>query len=325
MIVFIIRRLLQSVVALLIMSVLIFVGVYAIGNPVDILINPQADQIEIARVTAALGLDQPLWVQYWEFLKHALSGNLGRSFAQNVPAMQLILERMPATVELALCAMVIAVALGIPLGLVAGMKPDSWYSKTIMAGSILGFSLPTFWVGLVLIMVFSVMLGWLPSTGRGQTTLLFGVPVSFLNWDGLTHLAMPALNLALFKLSLLIRLTRAGTREAMLQDYVKFARAKGLPMRRVVLVHVLKNIMIPIVTVIGLEFGSVIAFAIVTESIFAWPGMGKLLIDSINVLDRPVIVAYVLIIVFMFVLINLVVDLLYSALDPRVRLSEMTA
>ena len=325
MIVFIIRRLLQSVAALLIMSVLIFVGVYAIGNPVDILINPQADQAEIARVTAALGLDQPLWVQYWDFLKNALTGNLGRSFAQNVPAMQLIFERMPATVELALCAMVIAVALGIPLGLVAGMRPDSWYSKTIMAGSILGFSLPTFWVGLVLIMVFSVMLGWLPSTGRGQTTLLFGVPVSFLNWDGLAHLAMPALNLALFKLSLLIRLTRAGTREAMLQDYVKFARAKGLPMRRVVLVHVLKNIMIPIVTVIGLEFGSVIAFAIVTESIFAWPGMGKLLIDSINVLDRPVIVAYVLIIVFMFVLINLVVDLLYSALDPRVRLSEVAA
>jgi peptide/nickel transport system permease protein len=321
MLVFIIRRLLQSLLALLIMSVLIFGGVFAIGNPIDILINPQADQAEIARATAALGLDQPLWVQYWEFLRHALGGDLGRSFAYNVPAVQLIFERMPATVELALCAMVIAVVLGIPLGLIAGMKPDAWFSKTIMAGSILGFSLPTFWVGLMLIMVFSVFLGWLPSTGRGHTTLLLGVPVSFLNWDGLTHLAMPALNLALFKLSLLIRLTRAGTREAMLQDYVKFARAKGLPMRRIVLVHVLKNIMIPIVTVIGLEFGSVIAFAIVTETIFAWPGMGKLLIDSINVLDRPVIVAYVLIIVFMFVIINLVVDLLYSLLDPRVRLS----
>jgi peptide/nickel transport system permease protein len=228
---------------------------------------------------------------------------------------------MPATLELALCAMLLAIVLGIPLGLVAGMRPDSWFSKTIMAGSILGFSLPTFWVGLMLIMVFSVQLGWLPSTGRGQTTLFLGVPVSFLNWDGLTHLFMPALNLALFKLSLLIRLTRAGTREAMLQDYVKFARAKGLPMRRIVLVHVLKNILIPIVTVIGLEFGSVIAFAIVTETIFAWPGMGKLLIDSINVLDRPVIVAYVLIIVFMFVIINLIVDLLYSLLDPRVRIA----
>jgi len=325
MLVFIIRRVLQSALALLVMSALIFVGVFAIGNPIDILINPQADQAEIARATAALGLDQPLWVQYWEFLRNAFTGDLGRSFSHNIPAVQLIFERMPATVELALCAMVIAIVLGIALGLVAGLKPHACYSKTIIAGSILGFSLPTFWVGLMLIMIFSVFLGWLPSTGRGHTTLLLGVPVSFLNWDGLVHLMMPALNLALFKLSLLIRLTRAGTREAMLQDYVKFARAKGLPLRRIVGVHVLKNILIPIVTVIGLEFGSLIAFAIVTETIFAWPGMGKLLIDSINVLDRPVIGAYVLIIVCMFVIINLIVDLLYSLLDPRVRLAGARA
>ena len=325
MLVFILRRLAQSALALLIMSLLVFVGVFAIGNPVDILINPQADQAEIARATAALGLDKPLWAQYWDFLGNALGGDLGRSFSHDVPAVQLIFERMPATVELALTAMLIAIVLGIPLGLIAGMKPDSAFSKSIMAGSILGFSLPTFWVGLMLIMVFSVHFGWLPSTGRGDTTLLWGVPVSFLNRDGLMHLLMPAFNLALFKLSLLIRLTRAGTREAMLQDYVKFARAKGLPLRRIVLAHVLKNIMIPIVTVIGLEFGSVIAFSIVTETIFAWPGMGKLLIDSINVLDRPVIVAYVLIIVCMFVIINLLVDLLYSALDPRVRLTGTPA
>ena len=325
MLIFIIRRLMQSVLALFLMSVLVFVGVFAIGNPIDILINPQADQAEIERATIALGLDKPLWAQYGDFLGNAVSGDLGRSFSHSVPAVELIFERMPATLELAMCAMLIAIVLGIPLGLFAGMRPDSWASKTIMAGSILGFSLPTFWVCLMLIMVFSVQLGWLPSTGRGQTTLLFGIPVSFLTWDGITHLFMPALNLALFKLSLLIRLTRAGTREAMLQDYVKFARAKGLPMKRIVLVHVLKNILIPIVTVIGLEFGSVIAFAIVTETIFAWPGMGKLLIDSINVLDRPVIVAYVLIIVFMFVMINLVVDLLYSLLDPRVRIAGARA
>src|ERR1043166_869291 len=325
MLAFLIRRLLQSAIALAVMSLLIFVGVYMIGNPVDILINPQADQAEIARVTAALGLDQPLWKQYAEFVRHALSGDLGRSFTHNVPAIQLIFERMPATFELALTAMLIAVLLGIPLGLIAGMRPHSFAARTIMAGSILGFSLPTFWVGLLLIMVFSVQLGWPPSTARGQAVLLAGIPVSFLAWDGLQHLLMPALNLALFKLSLLIRLTRAGTREAMLQDYVKFARAKGLPMRRVVLGHVMKNIMIPIVTVIGLEFGSVIAFAIITETVFAWPGMGKLLIDSINVLDRPIIVAYVLIIVLLFVIINLIVDLLYSVLDPRVRLSEAKA
>ena len=318
---YITRRLAQSLLALFVMSLLVFVGVYAIGNPVDILINPQADQAEIARATAALGLDQPLWLQYWNFLIGALAGDLGKSFISNVPAVELILTRMPATVELALSAMVIAVVLGIPLGLLAGLKPESWIGKTIMAGSIVGFSLPTFWVGLMLIMVFSVYLGWLPTTGRGATIDVLGVPVSIFTWDGVRHILLPATNLALFKLSLLIRLTRAGAREAMVQDYVRFARAKGVPQNRVVRIHVLKNIMIPIVTVAGLEFGSVIAFAIVTETIFAWPGMGKLLIDSINVLDRPVIVAYLLIIVFIFILLNLAVDLIYTALDPRVRIS----
>jgi peptide/nickel transport system permease protein len=325
MLYFIIRRLAQSLLVLFVMSLLVFAGVYAIGNPIDILINPQADQQEIARATAALGLDQPLWLQYWHFITGAFAGDLGRSFASNVPAVQLILQRMPATLELALTAMIIAVLLGIPLGLWAGLRPQSAAGKAIMAGSILGFSLPTFWVGLMLIMVFSVYLGWLPPTGRGRTVEVLGIELSILTWDGLQHILMPAFNLALFKLSLLIRLTRAGTREALTQDYVRYARAKGLSMRRVVAVHVLKNIMIPIVTVAGLEFGSVIAFAIVTETIFAWPGMGKLLIDSINVLDRPVIVAYLMIIVFMFIVINLVVDLLYSALDPRVRIAGARA
>ncbi len=323
MLVFIIRRSLQSVVVLLVMSVLVFVGVYAVGNPIDILISPQADQIDRERAIAALGLDRPLWAQYWSFLAGVIQGDLGRSFVHSTSALRLILERMPATMELALTAMLIAIVLGIPLGLWAGLKPNGLAGRTIMAGSILGFSLPTFWVGLMLIMVFSVMLGWLPSNGRGPTTLLFGlVPVSFLSLEGWTHLVMPATNLALFKLALLIRLTRAGAREALLHDYVKFARAKGLTHSRVIGVHVLRNILIPIVTVIGLEFGSVIAFAIVTESVFAWPGMGKLLIDSIGVLDRPVIVAYLLVIVTIFIVINLVVDVLYSALDPRVRLTE---
>ena len=314
------RRLGQSVLVLVLMSFLVFVGVYAIGDPVELLVNPQADAVERARATAALGLDKPFLEQYAIFLKGAASGDLGRSFVFNVPALGLILEKLPATIELAFVAMVLAVVLGIPLGLVAGLYPDSVAGRSIMAGSILGFSLPTFWVGLVLIMVFSVHLGWLPSNGRGDTVAVLGIPVSFLTLDGLSHLLMPALNLALFKLSLLIRLTRAGAREAVLQDYVKFARAKGLSQRRVIGVHVLKNILIPIVTVIGLELGSVIAFAIVTESIFAWPGTGKLLIDSINQLDRPVIVAYLLSIVTLFIVINFVVDILYSLLDPRVRL-----
>ena len=325
MLAFTIRRFGQSFFVLVVMSFLVFVGVYAIGNPVELLINPQADDFERARATAALGLDKPLLEQYGIFVVHALKGDLGRSFVYNVPAIQLILAKLPATLELALAAMVIAIAIGIPLGLVAGLKPESWLGRSIMAGSILGFSLPTFWVGLVLIMVFSVELGWLPPNGRGETVMLLGIPVSFLTLDGLAHLAMPALNLALFKLSLLVRLTRAGTREALLQDYVKFARAKGLGPGRVIGIHVLKNILVPIVTVIGLELGSVIAFAIVTESIFAWPGSGKLLIDSINQLDRPVIVAYLLVTVSIFIFINFAVDVLYSVLDPRVRLGGTAA
>lgn len=316
------RRFGQSLLVLIAMSCLVFLGVFAIGNPIDLLVNPQADEIERVRTTAALGLDRPLYEQYLTFLKGAASGDLGRSFVFGVPALELILSKMPATIELAFFAMVIAVAIGIPLGLVAGLRPDSLMGRGIMAFSIVGFSLPTFWVGLVLIMFFAVQLGWLPSNGRGETTLLFGMPVSFLSWDGLSHLLLPALNLALFKLSLLIRLTRAQVREAVLQDYVKFARAKGLSHGRVIGVHILKNIMIPIVTVIGLEFGSVIAFAIVTESIFAWPGTGKLLIDSINQLDRPVIVAYLMVIVTLFIAINFMVDLVYSLLDPRVRLGQ---
>ncbi len=325
MLAFTIRRFGQSALVLLVMSFLVFLGVYAVGNPVDLLVNPQADEIERARATAALGLDKPIIEQYATFLASASTGDLGRSFVFNIPAIQLILDRLPATLELAAAAMVLAIGIGIPLGLVAGLRPNSILGRAIMAGSILGFSLPTFWVGLVLIMVFSVQLGWLPPNGRGETVMLLGIPVSFLTLDGLRHLAMPAVNLALFKLSLLIRLTRASTREALLQDYVKFARAKGLRPGRIIGVHVLKNILIPIVTVIGLELGSVIAFAIITESIFAWPGTGKLLIDSINQLDRPVIVAYLLVIVTIFIAINFVVDVLYVVLDPRVRLGTAAA
>ncbi len=322
MTVFIIRRLLQSVLVLAAMSLIVFVGVYAIGNPIDILINPQADQEEIERATKALGLDRPLWEQYLHFLGGAFTGDLGRSFVFNQPALQIIFDRLPATLELAFAAMLIAILLGIPLGLWAGLRPDSIAGKTITAGSILGFSLPTFWVGLMLILLFAVHLGWLPSTGRGETVRVLGIETSLLTRDGWSHVLLPALNLALFKLALVIRLARAGTREVLPLDYVKFARAKGLSPRRVVLVHVLKNILIPIVTVLGLETGSVIAFAVVTETIFAWPGIGRLIIQSINLLDRPVIVAYLLMTVTMFIVINLAVDILYSILDPRVRIAE---
>lgn len=318
---FLLRRLLQTINVLFIMSMLVFVGIYAIGTPIDMLVDPHATQADVARVTAALGLDQPLWVQYWRFLTNALRGDLGHSFLHGMPALQLILQRLPATLELALCALAIAVLLGIPLGLWAGLRPDSIGGRSIVAGSILGISLPTFWVGLMLIMLFSVNLGWLPSGGRGPTREFLGQQWSLLTAEGWRHVLLPALNLALFKLALITRLTYSGTREAMQQEYVRFARAKGLPPRRIVGVHVLKNIMIPVVTVAGLEFGTLIAFSVVTESIFAWPGIGKLLLDSITQLDRPVVVAYLMLIVLIYTLINTIIDLVYAALDPRVRLA----
>ena len=321
MLVFILRRLAQSAVVVVAMSVLVFAGIFAIGNPIDVLISPEADEFERAAAIARLGLDRPMHEQFMRFVESAVGGDLGTSFVHGVPALGLVLQRFPATLELALCAMLVAVVLGIPLGVWAGLKPDSMAGRVIMTGSILGFSLPTFWVGMMLIMAFAVTLGWLPAGGRGETAGLFGVQWSFLTADGLAHLILPAVNLALFKLSLVIRLARAGTREVALQDYVKFARAKGLAPSRVVGVHILKNIMIPVVTVLGLELGSVIAFSVVTETVFAWPGMGKLLIDSILHLDRPVVIAYLLVTVLLFVVINLLVDLVYSLLDPRIRLS----
>jgi peptide/nickel transport system permease protein len=323
MTVYVLRRLAQTLLVLFVTSAMVFAGLFVIGDPVEILVNPQADQEERARSAAALGLDKPALEQYFIFLKGTFSGDLGNSFVFGRPAIEIILERMPATLELAVLAMLISVGLGIPLGLYAGLFPDRIFSRTVMAGSILGFSLPTFWVGLLLIMVFAVQLGWLPSTGRGPTETYFGLSISIFSLEGLRYAFLPALNLALFKLSLIIRLTRAQVREQSLLDYMRFARAKGLPRSRIIGVHLLKNILIPLITVIGLELGSVIAFAVVTETIFAWPGMGKLVIDSIFQLDRPVVVAYLLVTVFMFILINLVVDLLYSALDPRVRIAEV--
>ena len=319
---FILRRLAQSLLVLFVTSILVFGGLYLVGDPIEILVHPEADQIEKERARIALGLDKPVVEQYFLFLKGALTGNLGNSFVYAKPALEIIFERMPATMELAILAMMISVFLGIPLGLYAGLRPNSPFSRFIMTSSIVGFSLPTFWVGLLLILFFAVTMGWLPSTGRGPTTDVFGLKLSIFSWEGLKYAFLPALNLARLKLALIIRLTRAQTREQGLLDYIKFARAKGLKSSRVVGVHLLKNILIPLVTVIGLELGSVIAYAIVTETIFAWPGMGKLVIDSIFQLDRPVVVAYLLVVVAMYIIINLVVDILYSLLDPRVRIAE---
>jgi peptide/nickel transport system permease protein len=322
MLVYFIRRLSQSLLVMAVMATLVFLGVYAVGDPIDLLANPNADQQERAEIARTLGLDRPLYEQFGVFVLNALQGDLGRSFVYNVPAVEVIAQRLPATLELALVGLAFSILIGVPLGMLAGLKPESWFGRTIMSGSILGFSLPNFWIGLMLILLFAVELRILPASGRGTTTSVFGIELALFTWDGLRHLLLPALTLALYKSALVIRIAQAGTREVMLQDYIRFARAKGLSRSRIVGVHVLKNILIPVVTVLGLELGSMIAFAVVTETVFAYPGMGKLLIDSINRLDRPIIVAYLMMTVLIFVLINLAVDLLYAAIDPRVHLSD---
>ncbi|MFP7571985.1 ABC transporter permease [Marivita sp. S2033] len=317
---FIISRLLQAIVVVFAMSVIVFVGVYAIGNPIDVMIDPGATAEIRENLIRQYGLDQPLWRQYITFVTNVAQGDLGRSMVYNTSVTGLVFSRLPATLELVLVAITIASVIGIPAGVYAGYRPDSVAAKAIMALSILGFSVPTFWIGMLLIMGFAVELGWLPSGGRGDEGTILGISTSLATANGWSHVILPALNLSLFKMGLMIRLSRAGMVEAMQTDYVKFARAQGLPDRQIVFRHVLRNISIPIVTVFGLELGSTLAFAVVTESVFNWPGVGKLIIDSILQLDRPVMVTYLILVVILFVIINFTVDIVYARLDPRVRL-----
>ena len=319
MLAFVIQRFMQAAVVMLVISAMVFVGVYAVGNPIDVMISPDATQQIREQTIRAYGFDLPLWQQYYNFLNRLAGGDFGRSFVYNTPVLGLILSRLPATLEITLAAVLGAALLGVPLGMYAGYAPDSRISKTIMAVSVLGFSVPTFWIGLVLIFTFAVNLGVLPAGGRGDTVSVLGVEWSFFTANGLKHMLLPSVNLALFKLALLIRLARAGTREVMLTDMVRFARAAGESEWTILRQHVLRLIAIPLVTVFGLEFGSTLAFAVVTETIFSWPGVGKLVIDSISTLDRPVMVAYLMLVALLFITINLTVDIAYVALDPRLR------
>ena len=309
----------QAAVVMLVISAMVFVGVYAVGNPIDVMISPDVTQQIREQTIRAYGFDLPLWQQYYNFLHRLAGGDFGRSFVYNTPVLGLILSRLPATLEITLAAVLGAALLGVPLGMYAGYAPESRISKTIMAVSVLGFSVPTFWIGLVLIFTFAVSLGVLPAGGRGDTVSILGVEWSFFTANGLKHMLLPSVNLALFKLALLIRLARAGTREVMLTDMVRFARAAGESEWTILRQHVLRLIAIPLVTVFGLEFGSTLAFAVVTETIFSWPGVGKLVIDSISTLDRPVMVAYLMLVALLFITINLTVDIAYVALDPRLR------
>jgi peptide/nickel transport system permease protein len=316
----ILRRLLQTALVVLAMSALVFIGLYLVGDPVLMLASPEATDVERELIRQSLGLNLPLWQQYFIFLWKAVHLDMGNSYLTGEPAMRLILARMPATLELATVAMFMSVLIGVPLGILAGLKPASLKARSIMTGSILGFSLPNFWVGMMFIMLFSVYLGWVPAGGRGPTVDFGPFSLSLLTWEGLKRLILPAATIAVAKCALIIRVTRAATRECLPLDYIKFARAKGLSEKRVLGVHLLKNIMIPIITIGGLEYGQVFAFAVVTETVFSWPGMGKLLIDSIITLDRPVVVAYLMLTVVFLALLNLVVDIAYTILDPRVRM-----
>ena len=311
-------RLGQMVVVLLTVSLIVFGIMNLTGDPVLLLVPPEATDAEIAQARAQLGLDLPLWKQYGIFLQNLLQGDMGVSYMFRRPALELILERMPATLEMTVFAMVLAGGLAIPMGLYAGAYPDRIFSKLIMSASLLGISLPSFWLGIMLILIFAVQLNIMPSSGRGEVVTLFGVRTSIFTADGLLHLIMPAVTLAVAQMAMLIRLTRAGIMEVMRQDYIKFAKAKGMSANRVLFGHALKNALIPVITVFGLQFGQLIAFATITETIFAWPGMGKLLIDSIYRVDRPVIVAYLMMVAVLFVIINFLVDIIYTLIDPRI-------
>lgn len=317
---FLLRRFFQGLLMVLVASVLIFIGVYAIGDPIALLVPTDATTQTREAAARALGLDRPLYEQYLTFLTNALQGNLGVSFVFRENALTVILERLPATLELASAAMFLALVIGVPLGAVAGMTPGGLADRSLLIGSVLGLSLPTFWIGILLILFFAVELGLLPASGRGETVEIFGVALSFLTLDGLRHLILPALSLSLLPMAILGRLTRSGVIEALNLDFSRFARAQGNSRNQIVMRYVLRYISIPLVTVFGIYFGTLIAFTVVTESVFSWPGMGKLIIESIGQLDRPLVLAYMMLSIVLFMVINLVVDVLYCLLDPRVRL-----
>ena len=320
MISYLVTRIFQMVVVLWIVSIIVFTMMSFTGDPTYMMVPLDATEDEIANARRLLGLDKPYVVQYGIFLKNMLHGDFGRSFVFRQPALGLIMERMPATVEMVLAAMALSLVLAIPLGVYAGAYPRRKSSRGIMAGSLVGISLPNFWVGMMLIFVLAVRLNWLPSSGRGDSLPLMGINISIFTPDGFRHIIMPAVTLSFATLAILLRITRAGMMEVMKQDFIKFARAKGATFRSVLFKHALKNALIPVVTIFGLQLGDLIAFATITEYIFAWPGMGKLLIDSIYMGDRPVIVVYLMFVAFLFVIINFTVDVIYTLIDPRITL-----
>ena len=325
MLAFIIRRILQSVAVMAVVAFIAFGLFNFTGDPVTFMVGQDATQEERARLRSDLGLDLPFYVQFGRFVGRAIQGDFGLSLRQGRKVSTLLKERLPATLELAFVAAVLALVLGVPAGVYTALRRDSWLSQLLLAISLIGVSLPTFLIGILLILVFAVVLGWLPSFGRGDTVALGWWTTGFLTSSGLKALILPAITLSLFQMTLIMRLVRAEMLEVLRTDYIKFARARGLTDRTVHFGHALKNTLVPVNTITGLQLGAIIAFAIITETVFQWPGMGLLFIQAVSFADVPVMAAYLCFIALVFVLINLVVDLLYYAVDPRLRIERLAA
>ena len=316
---FVLSRLLQALPVMLVVALISFAMFAYVGDPIAIMLGQDFTEAQRAALVRDLGLDQPFFVQFARFIGNAVQGEFGLSYRLSRPVAELIAERAPATLELAVCAAAFALLVGVPMGVFTGLYRRSWLSRAFLTFSLIGVSLPTFLIGILLILVFSVWLGWLPSFGRGEVVQLGGWSTGLLTWGGLKALVLPSVTLGLFQLTLIMRLVRAEMLEVLRTDYIKFARARGLADRSVNFGHALKNTLVPVITIAGLQFGSIIAFAIVTETVFQWPGMGLLFIQSVGAADIPVMAAYLMLIALVFVTINLAVDLLYFAVDPRLR------
>ena len=322
---FFIQRLSQTVFVVLAAALVSFAMFRYVGDPVNNMVGQAASMADREAMRRALGLDDPTILQFLRFLRDALSGDLGVSYRFGVPVGRLLTERFPATLELSLCAMLVATLLGIPLGVWTALHRRRVSSHVLMLLSLVGVALPTFLIGIVLILIFSVWLGWLPSFGRGATVALGGWTTGLLTVSGLKALVLPSLTLGLFQMALILRLVRAEMLEVLRADYIKFARARGLPNRAVNYRHALKNTLVPVITIIGLQFGNIFAFSIVVETVFQWPGLGLLVIQSIQFADVPLLAAYLVMIALGFAMLNLCIDLLYAAIDPRVRTGMVSA
>ena len=325
MLAFILQRIAQSALVLLVVGLVAFSMFRFVGDPVDNMLGQERTLADVERLRAQLGLDQPFPVQYVKFLGGAIQGNFGFSYRQGRPVSDILLERAPATLELAAVSGFLAIAVGIALGVFTAIRRDGFLANIIMSLSLIGVSLPTFLIGILLIYLFSVELGWLPSFGRGETVRVGGWTTGFLTSSGLRAIILPAITLSLFQMTLIMRLVRSEMLEVLRQDYIRFARARGLRERAINFRHALKNTLVPVITVTGLQLGSIIAFAIITETVFQWPGVGLLFINAIQFVDIPVMAAYLMLISVMFVGINLIVDLLYFSIDPRLRADRTKA